>query len=127
MLVTAIVGLPGMYRGMWTARMRANVSKPPPGAYPTVIVIVFPWKNRAASSVLTAGRAAAGGAAAAAGDAAGFDAGLAAAPGAGEAADAGEPAAAAVGLGGATVGAGGDGAQAIPTSARARIRPSRRR
>ncbi len=62
---------------MWTARIRANVSNPPPGAYPTVTVMDLPPKYRAASSVLTAGRAAPD--EAIAGDAAGLEAGLAAA------------------------------------------------
>src|SRR5215203_6904539 len=75
--VTIMLGLPGMKRGMWTARIRANVSNPPPGAYPTVTVMELPPKYRAASSVLTAGRAAPE--EAIAGDAAGLEAGLAAA------------------------------------------------
>src|SRR3990172_5698121 len=42
MFCTIIVGLPGMCLGRCLASNRAVESYPPPGLYPTAIVIVFP-------------------------------------------------------------------------------------
>ena len=47
--------MPGICRGIWTARIRAKASKPPPGANPTVNLMVLPPKWSAASKPGIAG------------------------------------------------------------------------